>query len=125
MLAKLRGVRGFEWIALLIVLSVAALLIGQGAPSREAGSTELEARMERVLSSVAGAGRVRVMIHTEDAVSAFGGGASAPKILGVVVVAEGASDLRVALELARAARSLTGVDADAIEVFKMEGERPG
>ncbi|MDR3185638.1 MAG: hypothetical protein LBU04_02325 [Christensenellaceae bacterium] len=43
-----------------------------------------------------------------------------PEIKGVIIVAEGASNTKVRLELLRAARAILGLSADKIEVFAMK-----
>ena len=43
-----------------------------------------------------------------------------PKVLGVVIVAEGAKDLTVQMELSRAAQTALGVEASKVEVFEMK-----
>ncbi len=78
------------------------------AETRAAQPTELEARLERVLSAVEGAGEVRAMVAEE-------GGA----VAGVVIVAAGAEDVGVRLSLMQAARALLGVELDQIEVIQM------
>ena len=42
-----------------------------------------------------------------------------PVVRGVIVVAEGAADLGVRMNLQRAVRAVTGASLDAIEVFEM------
>jgi hypothetical protein len=121
--AALRGAKRMEWI---IVLAVAAVVILLFANQNAAGGgqTALEARMEAVLSSVRGAGRVRVLVsESGDTAQAFSTDGTVGTAQGVVIVAEGADDLRVALELSGAAQALLGVDADKIQVLKMEGNR--
>ena len=78
--------------------------------------------LEAVLSAVRGAGRVRVLVSSGEGDSqAF---AQDPQLVrGVVIVADGADDVRVALELTGAAQALLGVDADKIQVLKMEGDK--
>lgn len=124
-IAKLRGVRNLELLVLLSALAVVALLLlnnNAQEPVVAATGTALETRMEAVLSEVKGAGRVRVLLREkEGTVSAFSTSASAMDgIEGVVVVAEGADDVRVALELARAVKALLGVEMERIEVLRME-----
>lgn len=125
---RLRGVRHLEWILLALCLAAGILLLGRAGwvePDAGAHATPLEQRLERVLSSVSGAGRVRVLVkESEAAVAAFGQSPSTAQaqVEGVLVVAEGAGDLRVSLELNRAVQALLGVDASAIEVLKMEKE---
>ena len=77
----------------------------------QAQPTELEARLERVLSAVDGVGDVRAMVTERG-----------EEIVGVVVVAEGAEDLRVRLSLMQAARALLEIELDQIEVIEMRRE---
>ena len=108
---KLRSARKIEWLALLVAIALLALILqdtGALSGTRDA-STELEERLERVLSSVEGAGEVRAMV-TEDE----NGG-----VVGVLVVAQGAGDIAVRLKLAQAVKALLGVDLNRIEVVKM------
>ena len=74
------------------------------------GADDTEARMERILSRIEGAGRVTVMLS---------GGEGA--IEGAVVAASGAGDARVVLELQRAVRALTGLELEKIEIVKSKG----
>ncbi|HIS02616.1 MAG TPA: hypothetical protein IAA75_01780 [Candidatus Pullichristensenella avicola] len=109
---KLRGARSLEWLILLAAACVAALMFTQGGGVETAAqSTELEARLERVLSAIDGAGEVRAMITEREG-----------SIVGVVVVAEGAAQMRVRLSLMQAARALLGVELERIEVIEMRGD---
>ena len=100
-----RGAKGIGWIALAAVAAVAALIWGASGTGTQ-GATQLERRVAQALSQVEDAGRVRVLIgEGEDA--------------GVLVVAEGADDLSVALELAQAVKTLLGVENSRIQVLKM------
>ena len=105
---KLRGARGLEWLILLVAACVALLALTQGGGDAPAQPTELEARLERVLSAVEGAGDVRAMVTQQ------GGEAT-----GVVIVAAGAGEVRVRLALMQAAHALLGVELDQIEVIQM------
>lgn len=96
---------------LIIVAAICALLVLQMGTGTESVSNDDEARMERILSQIEGAGHVNVMI------AANGQG----EAQGVVVVASGADDVRVMLEIQRAVRTLTGLELEAIEVVKSEG----
>ena len=109
---KLRGARKLEWLLLLVAACVAALVLTQNPGGETAAqSTELEARLERVLSAVDGAGDVRAMVTERE-----------EEIVGVVIVAEGAGQVRVRLSLMQAARALLNVDLDRIEVIEMRGD---
>ncbi len=104
---KLRGIRHIElWLALLAL--AACVLLGGRFSS---GQTTLEGRMERVLSRVAGAGRVNVVLRCDED----------ERVLGAVIVAEGAADWGVRLALEQAAQSLLGVEITQLDVLAMEG----
>lgn len=85
-------------------------------------ATQEEQRIASVLSAMAGAGRVEVALYygqsDADAFSSTAG--SAPT--GALVVAEGAGDMAVRLELIRAVRTLLGLPETAVDVFMMEDE---
>ena len=118
--AALKGAKRLEWIVLLAVAAALILLLTSRS-AQEGQQTALEARMEAVLSAVRGAGRVRVLVTAGEGDSqAFAQQAQAGTVQGVVIVAEGADDVRVALELSGAAQALLGVDAERIQVLKME-----
>jgi len=107
----LRGARKVEYLALILLVALAALFWAQNSATDSGASTELELRMESTLSRVAGAGDVKVMIaQAEDG-----------QVTGVLIVAEGADDMGVYLALAGAARTLLGVDASEIEIARMRG----
>ena len=115
--ARLKGARHLGLLALLALLAAAALFLG--GEERTDGS--LEARMARTLSQVEGAGQVRVLLNERaEAAGAFSSAQSAEAV-GVVILAEGADDVRVRLALSEAAQALLGVPAASVEVLKMEG----
>lgn len=66
----------------------------------------IEARLSRVLSQIAGAGTVDVLV-LEDG----------QNIRGVLIVADGADELTVRTELMRAAMTALDVPASSVEVF--------
>ena len=121
---------------------------------------ELERRLESILSSISGAGNVRVMItydttsqmvpalstdtqkngsesndglnsysQAESSSPATGSGSGGnspiiiteilPKIRGVIVIAEGAADISIRLNLQYAVQTVLGIDASCVEVFEM------
>ena len=111
---KIHGARRLEWLLLLVAVCVFALLFlstNREAAPNSAQPTELEARLERVLSAVDGAGEVRAMVTERDGA-----------VLGVVIVAEGANEVRVRLSLAQAARALLDTELSRIEVIEMRRE---
>ena len=109
------------WAALGVLLAACLLAASQGTGGGGSASAE-EKRIAEVLSAMAGAGRVEVALFYEtEEVAAFGSsGKSRPT--GAVVVAQGAGDLRVRLELIRAVRTLLGLPENAVDVFVMEGK---
>ena len=114
---RLRGARHIEWVLLAAVLA-ALLLVTADAPGADVyESTSLERRMENVLSCIEGAGRVRVLVHSADA-AAFA--SQDGQAAGVLVVAEGAGNLKVNMELQRAVQALLGVEAEQIEILTMK-----
>ena len=126
---KCKGVRHVEWIVLMILVGVAGSFLlqsGGGMAQIESGQTDLEKRLAHVLSAIAGAGEVEVIVHTAQnaaaqPVGSFGAIAASPKVedkpSGVIVVAEGAGDLQVRMNLARAVQTLLGLPASAVEVL--------
>lgn len=120
---------------------------------------EVEARLEKILSSIRGAGEVKVMItyetgpeivpamsvdkqtnsssngsgtteseteSSEPATITQSGGNQPivlterqPTIRGVIVIAEGAADIAVQMDLQIAVQTVLGVSASCIEVFEM------
>lgn len=90
--------------------------------------SETEKRLQSILEGISGAGRVEVMIsfygsdgQTKDFNSAEGFNASAlPDVRGVIVLAEGADNIRVRTDIQTAVRTLLGIDAGRIGVYKLE-----
>ena len=107
----MKGLRYGEILLAAAVLAACALLMSRWGGS---GGT-LEKRMEAVLSQVDGAGRVRVLLRSEQE----GGPVS-----GAVIVAEGARSVRVLLELQQAAKALLGLPLESIEVLGMKEAVP-
>lgn len=137
---KIKRIKGAEWAILLLVLGLAGSLLlapasnilGYGTqPTQEKSTDELEARLARVLSSMEGAGKVDVVIYSEDQALSAGNWLDKPsqqqsaKPIGVVVVAEGADNIALRLEIARAVQTLLQLDADAVEIFKMKADVEG
>jgi len=105
---NLRGARGLEWMLLAVCLTLMLMLLLRDEEN-VLTATELETRLEATLSCVEGAGQVRVLVNEGET-----------GVLGVLIVAEGAQDLRVRLELEQAAHSILGVELERIEVLRME-----
>lgn len=73
-------------------------------------ASELESRLMNILSQMEGVGDVSVMITAED--DGYG-------ITGVVVVAQGAGESGVAVQISEAVMTLFKVEAHRIKVIKM------
>lgn len=101
------------------LLLAAALLLFWLAVSRQSGASPLEERLARTLSCMEGAGRVEVTIRTRE-VKTSGGtlAASAGEEVpcGAVVVAQGAQDPLVEMELRQAVCALLGLPASSVSV---------
>jgi hypothetical protein len=116
-----------------LLLMTLAFLFPRGptqasAEPSSAASPE-EQRLIAVLSQIQGAGRVDVMItYDAEPQAAQTLALSAPtpeaaeQVRGVMVVAEGAADLKVRLELARAVQTVLSVPASKVDVFQMQKE---
>lgn len=108
------------WIAVGTAVLLALLMLETGDTGT---ATQEERRIAEVLSAMAGAGRVEVALYyapqETDVFSASAAGAPT----GALVVAEGAGDMTVHLNLIRAVRTLLGLSENAVDVFVMEGER--
>ena len=104
------------WIAAALAALAMLMLLG-GTDSTDASGEEK--RIAQVLSAIEGAGRVEVALY-------YGGGdsLSRPAVpTGAVVVAQGAHDYAVRLQLIRAMRTLLGLSEEAVDVFAMEAKQ--
>lgn len=113
MKAFLERVKKDGWLLALLGLCVALCLLGgMGGSSMEPGRDE---RLAAILSAIDGAGRVEAAVFCA---------ADGTTPTGAVIVAAGAEDMTVQLQLARAAATLLGLEAEQIEIFKLkEGAR--
>lgn len=102
------------------LLAAALLLCWLAASGQRTSASPLETRLARTLSHLEGAGRVEVTIRTRE-VAASGGafGASPEESVpcGAVVVAQGAGDPLVEMELRQAVCALLGLPASSVSVM--------
>lgn len=101
----------------LIVLAL--LLLGMGFAQKGDSRTALEKRTEEALAAVSGAGKVQVVIRMREAprqnsLASASTGADVP--CGAVVVAQGASDPWVQIQLQEALCALLGLPVSAVSV---------
>ena len=115
-LDAVKGMKGGVW--LLLIAACALALVLPGSSRSKTGMTEEEQRYSATLSRIAGAGEVHISIAYAQAASSFGSGSRQP--IGAVIVARGAGNVAVRLELLRAAEALLGLTAQEVEVFAME-----
>lgn len=101
---------------LLVALGVSVLLcLALGLAEGSSAQTEEEGRLARVLSAMSGAGQVEVAVFYQEE-------GAVP--CGAVVVAQGADDVGVRLQLTRAVCTLLGLEPGQVEVFKLGGLEP-
>ena len=115
-LSRLRAALTPQAVAL---LAAALLLCWLAAASQRTGASPLETRLARTLSCMEGAGRVEVTIRTREVASsggAFGASVSESVPCGAVVVAQGAQDPLVKMELRQAVCALLGLPASSVSV---------
>ena len=112
-LEGVRSARRIELYAGIVVAAVLALLLLNASNGRQAdnGGTGLEARLERIISRIDGAGPVCAMITQDDH----------GQIIGVVIVAEQLNSVRSYLNLQNAAATLLDVEVDRIEIIGADG----
>ena len=131
---KMGRVKVTQWAALLLALGLAGSLLFSGSwgagvlteQPQDSGAQgdALETRLAAVLSRMEGAGQGEVVIHYAQTVSTSAwpqeSAQETGEPVGVVVVAEGADNLRVRLELAQAVQTLLRLEAESVEVFAMD-----
>ncbi len=102
-----------------VLLAAALLLCWLAAASQRTGALPLETRLARTLSCMEGAGRVEVTIRTREVASSsgvFGTSVSESVPCGAVVVAQGAQDPLVEMELRQAVCALLALPASSVSV---------
>lgn len=115
LLNHLKAARHIEFFAALIVLAIIAMLFLNAQDSPTDDASMLERRLERLLSSMDGAGRVRVMV-TEGVDG---------HIAGAVVVAEGLDGIKTALEMQSALKTLLDIDTSRVQIIGRGGSYGG
>ena len=106
---KIKGIKNIKIIALIFIIAISLIIYSSVATSKQTEKTfqnEDELRLASILSSIDGAGEVETMISK-----------SSGEIVGVLVIADGASNPLVRLRLLQAASSALGVDSDVVSVW--------
>ena len=92
----------------ILLAAVAVLLVLTLGGGEESGGSGLEERLERILSSIEGAGTVSVMLSTD----------ADGSCTGAVIATRAADELNVALQMQRAVQTVTGLELSKIEIVK-------
>lgn len=98
--------------------SVSSSVYSFSEQKEEAGLTETEAKLKRLLESISGVGRVEVMIYASS--PSFSSLEESGKVTGVLVVAQGADNPQTVLKIQEAVMSLFQIDAHKMKVMKMK-----
>lgn len=115
LLKKLKGIKNLQIIAVVFIIAVALIIYStvmtaknksDVKTSANAVMTSEEQRLSSILSNIDGAGRVETMITQQDG-----------KIVGVLVIAEGADSITVRLRLMDATVTALGVDKSLVNVY--------
>lgn len=86
----------------------------------DAGKTDLEEKLESLLSSVEGVGKTQVILVTDKEKDAGGFyDSGTPKVTGVLIAAEGADNSVVVRNIQQAVMALFQIEAHKIRVMKM------
>ena len=109
----LRG-RRLVFFILVAVLAVFLIFYGMREEKSESQLTgsDTEKRVEELCSSVAGVGECRVMLTFEN-------GADDGRVYSVVVVCEGADEVRVRREIKALVTTLFGIGSNRVSVVKL------
>lgn len=107
------------WFA--CALGILAVLMALGGGETADAQSRSEKRIAEVLSAISGAGKVEVaLFYAQESRDALGAAQTSAAPTGAVVVAQGAADVAVRLQLIRAVRTLLGLPENAVDVFVME-----
>ncbi len=120
---KLKSIKHIEIIVAIlfgiILLTLYLTTINNGNAYKESSGTgyayEIESRMETVLSQIDGAGEVQVMVMLEEGAELDSD--IVPKVSSVIVVAGGAKDYKVKLEILKACEALLNLPTANIEIL--------
>ena len=115
---KFKAGKGNVLLVALLLCASALIFFPSLEKESKGAMTSEEKRISAALSRIAGAGETQVAIYYAPQESGLGGGKNHP--CGVLIVSEGAGDIAVKLDLMRAAQTLLGLPAGAVEVFAAE-----
>ena len=105
-----RSARKIELVLAAVLIAVMVLLLLGQHDAAISAPGGVEQRLEKLLCSIEGAGKVEVMLSGEE--SAY---------TGCVVIAEGADDVHVALKMQRAIQAALGILPENVEIIASGG----
>lgn len=103
------------WLILALAAATLLCFLLSNLENPASSQTSQEARLSRVLSSMAGAGQVEVAVFYQE---------ESTLPCGAVVVAQGADDAGIRVQLTRAVCTLLGLTPSQVDVFKLGGMNP-
>ncbi len=110
---KLKSIKNLRIIIIIFIIAIGLIIYSSVMTSLSAkddGATSVmtsdEQRLSAILSNIDGAGEVETMITQSDG-----------KIVGVIVIADGARDIAVRLRLMDAASTALGIDKNLVNVY--------
>ena len=97
------------------------------APESALTVSDLESRLEDILSTGHGVGRVKVMLTLYSSSESVYENTNLttiiyPRFQGAVIICDGADDSALKLQITNAVSSITGIPSNKIEVIKMKGK---
>ena len=120
---KLGGKKSLWLLGFLIAAGILLIVLSYAWPEEQTQNAkknavlvqdEVETRLARVLSQIAGAGQVEILVMED----------GCDGVRGVLIVADGADELTVRTELMRAAMTALDVPASSVEVFARRLQLP-
>ncbi len=118
----------FAVLGLVGLLILIIMLPGESSEKKTevlstASETALEQRLEALLESMKGVGEAEVMLRVESTKgSVFGTAEEEGKVIGVVVVAEGAENAVVKQRISNAIEALFSIEPHKISIIKMRSQ---
>ena len=136
---KAKTIKNIEIIVAVILIAIVLLIYASTINNNQSNNTrnveaqditqDIEHKLASILSEIDGAGTVTVMItyktdfnQTEMVSSNTSRERIGTEVKGVIIVAEGANDVRVKLNLIKAAQAVLDINASSIEVFAMKNK---
>ena len=114
LITYLKGRKGVALAAVMLVLAVVLILVGNNESS-DLTDTSLEHKVEELCTSIAGVGDCHVMIYYKEQTSRY----DDKKVESVVVVCDGADSVEVRRSLTEMLSALFGIGSNRVRIEKM------